>query len=128
MSCEESTAVVEDISMQSAWPSEMTINSPNRTLHLVWDGLHAAIPHKVLRTSCRCSVCESTRRKINDVIPVEPDVSLLRIVPVGAIGVQLFFSDNHERGIYPWAYLRQIAFGPVEAGFTESLMKGWRDE
>jgi DUF971 family protein len=52
----------------------------------------------------------------------------MKIEVLGSVGVQLFFSDGHNRGIYPWAYLRQIVTGPVKAGFTESLMKGWRDE
>ena len=90
--------------------------------------MQATISHKVLRRSCRCSVCESSRRKLNDVLPVDADVELLKIEVLGSIGVQLFFSDTHNRGIYPWAYLRQIIQGPVETGFTESLMKGWRDE
>lgn len=114
--------------MSSEWPSEISISSKSKTLNLVWDGEHATISHKALRVSCRCSSCESLRRKLNDIIPVDPDVSLLKIEQLGSVGLQLFFSDQHERGIYPWTYLKQMAFGVEQSGFTETLMKGWHHE
>jgi DUF971 family protein len=122
MSCEAA------LSAQADWPSSINLNKKERKLELVWSGMRATLSHKVLRRSCRCSVCESTRRKLNDVIPVASDITLLDIEVLGSTGVRLYFSDQHDRGIYPWTYLRQIAFGAVEAGFTEALMKGWRDE
>ena len=122
MSCEAA------LSAQTEWPSAINVNKKDRTLELVWNDAHATLSHKVLRRSCRCSVCESTRRKLNDVIPVAADITLLDIEVLGSTGVRLYFSDLHDRGIYPWTYLRQIAFGAVEAGFTECLIKGWRDE
>ena len=131
MSCETLESVVTSaaaLPAQTAWPSAINLNKHSRTLELVWSDARAVISHKVLRQSCRCSVCESTRRKLDDVIPVDAEIELLKIEPLGTIGIQLFFSDGHERGIYPWAYLRRIADGPVATGFTESLMKGWRDE
>ena len=112
----------------SEWPSAISIDSKKRMVELDWNGKHALLSHKVLRQSCRCSVCESTRRKLNDVIPVAADIELLKMEILGSIGIQLFFSDGHDRGIYPWAYLRRIVDGPVSTGFTEALMKGWRDE
>jgi DUF971 family protein len=33
---------------------------------------------------------------------------------VGSVGLQLFFSDGHERGIYPWPYLYALAYGGAE--------------
>lgn len=35
------------------------------------------------------------------------DVRVVQIESQG-YGVQLVFSDGHERGIYPWAYLRDL--------------------
>jgi DUF971 family protein len=112
----------------SAWPSSISLDGKARTLELLWDGAHAVLSHRVLRRSCRCSVCESTRRKLDKVLPVADDVALLKIEPVVATAVQLFFSDGHERGIYPWTYLKQMAFGPTTDGFCDFLTKGWRDE
>jgi DUF971 family protein len=112
----------------SEWPSDIKLNKSGRTLELVWDGVIVTLSHKVLRQSCRCSVCESGRRKLRAVIPVASDVALIEIEVLGSTGMRFYFSDGHDRGIYPWTYLRQMAFGATETGFTESLMKGWRDE
>jgi DUF971 family protein len=112
----------------SAWPSAISVNGQARTLELLWDGEHAVLSHRVLRRSCRCSVCESTRRKLDKVLPVADDVALLKIEPVGSTALQLFFSDGHARGIYPWTYLKQMAFAPATDGLNKSLTTGWRDE
>ncbi|AZC64289.1 hypothetical protein PCL1391_3540 [Pseudomonas chlororaphis subsp. piscium] len=39
---------------------------------------------------------------------VAPNVRVLQLNPQG-YGLQLVFSDGHDRGIYPWAYLAQMA-------------------
>lgn len=109
-------------------PSEVILDKKGRTLELVWGCTHATISHRVLRRSCRCSVCESQRRKLNKVLPVPDGIELLEIEPVGSVGLRLFFSDQHDRGIFPWVYLRQIAFGATNTGFSDSLIKGWRNE
>lgn len=123
------TAVMEDrAATVPEWPSEIRIDRKGRTLELSWGAHSALLSHRVLRRSCRCSECESVRRRTNAVLPVARDVELLKVEQVGSVGLQLFFSDGHSRGIYPWVYLEQIAFGTAMPGFSESLMKGWRDE
>ena len=39
---------------------------------------------------------------------LKTDVRIIAVEPVG-YGVQLVFSDGHARGIYPWAYLAELA-------------------
>jgi len=112
----------------SDWPSAVAVDPRARTLELEWDGQQAALSHRVLRRSCRCGGCEQARRSTGAMLAVADDVAIVRITPLGANAVQLVFSDGHERGIYPWTYLKQIAFGPVPDGFAETLTKGWRDE
>lgn len=123
MSCDDAVAAPP-----SAWPDTISLNGPTGTLELVWDGRPAVLSHRALRRSCRCSVCENTRRATNAVLPVPADVKLLKIEPVGPAAVHLVFSDGHARGIYPWTYLKQMAFGPATDGLPDSLTKGWRDE
>jgi DUF971 family protein len=38
-----------------------------------------------------------------------PDLTIVDVRPVGHYAVNLVFSDGHDRGIYPWVYLREIA-------------------
>jgi DUF971 family protein len=123
MSCDDAVAAPP-----SAWPDTISLNGPAGTLDLVWDGRPAVLSHRALRRSCRCSVCENTRRATDAVLPVPADVRLLKIEPVGPAAVHLVFSDGHARGIYPWTYLKQMAFGPATDGLPDSLTKGWRDE
>lgn len=92
------------------WPSALTLNAARGTLELVWDGAPAALAHAALRAACRCSHCESARRACAGPPPPAPGVALDRIEVLGAGGLQLFFSDGHNRGIYPWAYLYELAY------------------
>jgi DUF971 family protein len=124
MSCDDAVAAPPP----SAWPDTIRLDGQAGTLELVWDGRHAVLSHRALRRSCRCSVCENMRRALDVVLPVADDVRLLKIEPVGPAALQLVFSDGHLRGIYPWTYLKQMAFGPATSGLPESLTKGWRDE
>jgi DUF971 family protein len=40
---------------------------------------------------------------------VEADLRLAAAEPIGNYALRLFFSDGHDRGIYPWIYLRELA-------------------
>ncbi|MDH4651826.1 MULTISPECIES: gamma-butyrobetaine hydroxylase-like domain-containing protein [unclassified Pseudomonas] len=75
-------------------------------LSLEWDDGEQQISHTRLRGACPCSQCKAAR--LRGVIGlVDQDVRLERIALQG-YGVQLVFSDGHERGIYPWEYLRDL--------------------
>jgi DUF971 family protein len=110
MSFDNAAAVRAEVP-KDPWPSEIALNKRDRTLDLVWDSATASVLQTVLRASCRCTECESIRRKTGATIAPEPDVELSKIEAVGSVGLQFFFSDGHSRGIYPWPYLRQIAYG-----------------
>jgi DUF971 family protein len=70
--------------------------------------------HRALRACCRCAECEHLRRH-GRAPTIADDIELQRIEPVGEIGLPLFFSDGHRRGIFPWAYLHELAFGNLQA-------------
>jgi DUF971 family protein len=74
------------------------------TLRLSWpDGREQRLEHAELRRRCPCSRCRAFRLQG---LAVQVD-SRVRVVEVNSqgYGVQLVFSDGHERGIFPWAYL-----------------------
>ncbi|WP_019096498.1 DUF971 domain-containing protein, partial [Pseudomonas putida] len=56
--------------------------------------------------ACPCSQCRAARLS-GAISLVRDDVRVVQIESQG-YGVQLVFSDGHERGIYPWAYLRDL--------------------
>ncbi|WP_079230398.1 DUF971 domain-containing protein [Pseudomonas putida] len=75
-------------------------------LALQWADAEAIISHARLRGACPCSQCRAAGLQ-GRLSVVRDDVRVERVVAQG-YGVQLVFSDGHERGIYPWAYLRTL--------------------
>lgn len=87
-------------------PAPVSIgNSTERQrLRLSWqDGREQYIDHVLLRQQCPCSQCRAFRLKGMKPV-VASSLCLVEINPQG-YGLQLVFSDGHQRGIYPWAYL-----------------------
>jgi DUF971 family protein len=76
-------------------------------LRLNWpDGAVQLIGHVQLRLQCPCSQCRALRLGGSEP-KVAADVRLLEVHPQG-YGLQLVFSDGHQRGIYPWEYLARM--------------------
>ncbi|MDH0646572.1 DUF971 domain-containing protein [Pseudomonas sp. GD03858] len=71
-----------------------------------WAKARQVISHARLRGACPCSQCRAARLQ-GAVSLVRDDVRVARIEMQG-YGLQLLFSDGHERGIYPWDYLRAL--------------------
>jgi DUF971 family protein len=71
-------------------------------------GERVEIDARVLRARCRCSVCFHAARSGGQ-LETGTDISILEVRQVGSTGLQAVFSDGHERGIYPWSYLYEIA-------------------
>jgi DUF971 family protein len=38
-------------------------------------------------------------------------VAIAEVRPVGGYAINIAFSDGHDRGIYPWSFLAQLAEG-----------------
>ncbi|QEY60683.1 DUF971 domain-containing protein [Metapseudomonas lalkuanensis] len=88
-------------------PNSLRNSLGEAQLTLEWaDGEQQQISHTRLRGACPCSQCKSARLR-GVISMVDEGVRLERIALQG-YGVQLVFSDGHERGIYPWEYLREL--------------------
>lgn len=92
----------------SALPRSVTVRSASRLLHIEWDDdSESALPHALLRERCRCATCTKAARSGGR--PGDgADVTLAEVHAVADGGLNLVFSDGHGRGIYPWAYLREL--------------------
>ncbi|RCL28114.1 hypothetical protein C6A77_08610 [Pseudomonas sp. AFG_SD02_1510_Pfu_092] len=75
-------------------------------LVLQWADAELVFSHARLRGACPCSQCRAARLQ-GRLSLVSADVHVEQVVMQG-YGVQLLFSDGHERGIYPWQYLRDL--------------------
>lgn len=84
-------------------------NQPARgQIKLLWDETEEdCLSYLLLRSACLCSGCRARRMKGNIAL-VDPDIQVTEINNM-VYGIQLVFSDGHERGIYPWSLLRQLA-------------------
>ena len=92
----------------NGYPREIVNSRQGRVLDIVWDdGSTQQLPHATLRAQCKCTVCQSNR--LLGVSQPAADVRIDDIRQIGVYGVQLVFSDGHERGIYPWPYLRELS-------------------
>jgi DUF971 family protein len=75
-------------------------------LNVQWQDAEQVISHARLRGACPCSQCRAARLR-GAIGVVQEDVRVERIESQG-YGVQLVFSDGHDRGIYPWEYLHAL--------------------
>jgi DUF971 family protein len=64
------------------------------------------LSHQRLRGACPCAKCRAARIQ-GFISLVNADVELVVMNPMG-YGLQMVFSDGHDRGIYPWIYLREL--------------------
>jgi len=96
----------------AAAPLSLALAPHALTLH--WSDGESALSAAVLRARCRCAPCQSARLRGEPASTAVPP-TLVDALPVGHYAIQLHFSDGHDRGIYPWAYLRELS-GEVAAG------------
>ncbi|CAK13152.1 DUF971 domain-containing protein [Pseudomonas entomophila] len=75
-------------------------------LHVQWLEGPQVLDHVCLRGACPCSRCRASRLQ-GAIAWVAQDVRVVHVVPQG-YGLQLVFSDGHDRGIFPWSYLRDL--------------------
>jgi DUF971 family protein len=93
----------------AAWPLDIVLHETSGQLEVLWnDGLHSTLDAPCLRAACRCAACESLRRAGHPAIPAA-GITLTLLQPVGEFGLQLGFSDGHDRGIYPWGLLHELS-------------------
>lgn len=89
-------------------PSEIRLRRAAAQVELTWpDGRQDRLDFAALRAACACSSCTQRQRGGNRT-SIHPAVAVVDIQPMGVSGIQLFFSDGHSRGHYPWSYLRLL--------------------
>ena len=70
-------------------------------------GQRTAVSAARLRIACKCAHC--TRARFDDRFPAHfPGIAIVRVTDLG-YGLNIAFSDGHDRGIYPKPYLSDLA-------------------
>lgn len=89
-------------------PVELKLADARRILAITWeDGAVSRLAAPLLRRHSRAA--SAIRAQVDGRAPDAGALSVTGIDPIGSYAVRLSFSDGHDRGIYPWAYLRAIA-------------------
>jgi DUF971 family protein len=90
-------------------PQAITLAADRRRLLIDWGGgRQDAASATALWDACRSS--RSVRLRVDGwAVPARDDITIVDVRPVGHYAVNLVFSDGHDRGIYPWRYLKEIA-------------------
>jgi DUF971 family protein len=91
-----------------ARPDEVIIRAARSQLVLVFADGTLTIGAPRLRAACRCADCR--RERIDrDAAPDNGNATIADVRLVGDHALNIAFSDGHDRGIYPWSYLRELA-------------------
>jgi DUF971 family protein len=90
-------------------PTELRVIAEGRGLIVAWeDGGWSRCDARRLRESSRAAT--AIRASIDGTSTGgDEEIRVTAISLVGLYGVQLTFSDGHDRGIYPWTLLRDLA-------------------
>ncbi|HEY8941957.1 MAG TPA: gamma-butyrobetaine hydroxylase-like domain-containing protein [Cellvibrio sp.] len=93
--------------MNQAAPLSLSNSKKNKQVVVKWSDADIKIlSHQRLRGACPCAKCRAAciQGKIS---LVDADVELIAMNRMG-YGLQMVFSDGHDRGIYPWSYLQEL--------------------
>jgi len=98
-------------------------------MEIEWkDGHCSAYTFKFLRDACPCALCEDERGKAGrnageaakaapGTLPMfKPAAKALAADAVGKYALKFSWNDNHDLGIYSWAYLREVCPCPECCG------------
>jgi len=89
-------------------PQQVRLRRAQKLVELVWpDGHTSQLSCLLLRKSCACSSC-ARAEQTGQLTLLDADVGVERVELSGVSGLQFYFSDGHYRGLYPWAYLREL--------------------
>ena len=89
-------------------PTEIRLRKAQKMLEVLWpDGVRSQLSCLALRKSCACSMCAQAQQR-GSLTLIDADVGVDKLEVSGISGVQFHFSDGHYRGLYPWAYLREL--------------------
>jgi DUF971 family protein len=99
------------------YPTEVRLDRQRTHLSVTWEsGTTTVYPATLLRENARDA--SSVRFAVNGWnVPAAAGLTITGVEPIGNYAVRLTFSDGHDRGIFPWAYLNEI----TAAGLPEAV-------
>lgn len=89
-------------------PTEIRVYRNRAALSVTWEnGVTVLYPATLLRERARDAT--SVRSFVDGrSAPPPADLTITAVEAVGNYAIRVAFSDGHDRGIFPWAYLKEI--------------------
>lgn len=90
-------------------PENILVRKDRSRLVIEWaDGIRIDLAAPKLRDLCQSA--KSKRLALQGLLaPAAKDLSIEDVSAIGRYGINVAFSDGHDRGIYPWVMLREHA-------------------
>ncbi len=90
-------------------PENIVVRKDRSRLVIEWaDGIRMDLTAPELRDLCQSA--KSKRLAMQGLLtPAAKDLSIEDVSAIGRYGINVVFSDGHDRGIYPWVMLREQA-------------------
>lgn len=93
-----------------ASPQDIQCDTTNDQIHFSWSDTDPIIlSYSQLRENCPCSFCRYSRFKKQPISSKNMDDIKVTALNSFGYGLQICFNDGHDKGIFPWDYLIQIA-------------------
>ncbi|HEY1935452.1 MAG TPA: gamma-butyrobetaine hydroxylase-like domain-containing protein [Acetobacteraceae bacterium] len=93
---------------QHAIPEAVTLSADRAWLTATWsDGTQVRLGAGRLRAACRCADC--VRARADDAPVSTTGITISAVQPYGPHVGRITFSDGHDRGLFPWSWLLEIA-------------------
>jgi DUF971 family protein len=99
---------------QYAIPEAVTLSADRAWLSATWpDGTQVRLGAARLRAACRCADC--VRARADDAPASTSGITIAAIESYGPHVGRVIFSDGHDRGLFPWSWLLEIAAAEAAA-------------
>tara|TARA_B100000686_G_C16709945_1_gene928504 strand:- start:856 stop:1230 length:375 start_codon:yes stop_codon:yes gene_type:complete len=90
-------------------PVEVRLKKEDRTLEVDFDdGCVFCYPAELLRVESPSAEVQGHRPDQKVILPGKKQVAILDLEPVGHYALRIYFDDQHDTGIYSWAYLYEM--------------------
>ena len=91
-------------------PVDIKLHKKRSELSIQWaDGAETTLSGAQLRKYCACSRCRARNQIGTEILNDNNNID--NIALAGIAGLQVIFADGHDKGVFPWAYLRAIEAG-----------------
>ncbi|WP_271612383.1 gamma-butyrobetaine hydroxylase-like domain-containing protein [Bradyrhizobium sp. CCBAU 21362] len=90
-------------------PIQVELGDNSTALALTWSDCGTLVlGAETLRRASRAA--SEIRRQVDGIeLMIARGFHVAGFEPIGNYALRLLFSDGHDRGIYPWSYLRELA-------------------